>query len=200
MLLFGATERAPLLLWTWLVLSVLADVLHIEVIRGMLVTDNASYFVAGAAFYLIWSRGHSGSNVALPDASFGVCLWRALKFAADVAAYYETTINPYVVRGIITLFFVVLLLVSLRHTRVLRRRQWLLLGAELSPLPRAPVPGLHDFRCGVSVCRCAFAVLGGCHCDRGALLRVERMGGTLNGCTSQQSAQSSAGLEALGRE
>jgi peptidoglycan/LPS O-acetylase OafA/YrhL len=66
--------------------------------------------------------------------SWGLGLHQSLGTLPGREKYYQSTINNLVVAGIITAFFVIMLLVSLRRTGVLAAIQWTALGALTYPL------------------------------------------------------------------
>jgi peptidoglycan/LPS O-acetylase OafA/YrhL len=97
-------------------------------------TDYAAYFIAGATYFLIWSKGISLARIGIIVLSFGLALFKAINRLQDFEKHYNTSMNSFVVTGIITTFFFVMLLVSLRRTSFFGRNQWLLAGTLTYPL------------------------------------------------------------------
>jgi peptidoglycan/LPS O-acetylase OafA/YrhL len=103
-------------------------------LRFLLIVNYAAYFVAGAACYLVWSQGASIGRLALIAASWGLALFQAGPGLREFETYYQTTVNTNIVFSIITLFFLGMLLVSLRRTGSLARHRWPLAGALSYPV------------------------------------------------------------------
>jgi peptidoglycan/LPS O-acetylase OafA/YrhL len=139
-LLLGKIHRSQLLLIVWLVTSISIEFLPtfgflpIGKLRYWLIVDYSALFIAGAVFYLIWSQGLSRTRLAIILSSWCLAIFQAIKGLPEFEARYNTSMNRYVVAGIITIFYIIMLLVSLRRTGVLGQKRWLLVGALTYPL------------------------------------------------------------------
>ena len=134
LLWLGQLPRAQWWLGCWLVVVVLDEWLGQGRLRSLLIVDYAAYFVAGAVCYLIWERGASPARLGLLLACWGLALFQSLRALAPFEQHYATAMNRPVVAGLITLFFLALLLVALRRTGMLGRRSWTLAGALTYPV------------------------------------------------------------------
>ena len=112
-LLLGRIHQAESFLIAWLVAAVVLEIVPIEELRWVLIADYASYFIAGATFFLIWSQGITKMRIATVALSWMLAAFQSLKHLRGFEGYYDTNMNGYVVVGIITAFFFVTLLVSL---------------------------------------------------------------------------------------
>ena len=61
-------------------------------------------------------------------------MWQSINGLPGFEKHYNTSMNTYVVAGIITIFFAVMMLVSLRRTAFFGRTRWLLIGSLTYPL------------------------------------------------------------------
>jgi peptidoglycan/LPS O-acetylase OafA/YrhL len=134
MLLLGKIHRVQPMLFVWVIGTVLVDLFPSIRMHGFLVIDYSGFFVAGAAFFLIWLHGLSAWRVALVLASWGLSLYQVLSVLPEFEDHYGTSMSRVVVAGIVSAFFVILLLVALRRTGAWGRRKWLWFGALSYPL------------------------------------------------------------------
>jgi peptidoglycan/LPS O-acetylase OafA/YrhL len=128
--LFGAL---PILLAGWAGYAFVA-------MRGLITPDVAAiypsciYFIAGAAFYLIYRR----RSLVLASALVVVSGYLAYRHCADDAvkqsAYYHATISPVVATCLMGLFFVVFALIALGRLRMRERAWTYAMGAMTYPL------------------------------------------------------------------
>jgi peptidoglycan/LPS O-acetylase OafA/YrhL len=133
-LLIGKINKAQLFLTIWLIACITLDVLHISKMRYLLIVDYAAFFIAGATFFLIWSKGLSRQRVGMIVASLGLALYETICKMPHFEQQFNTHMNNFVVAGIIMTLFMVMSLVSLNLTGYFGRRQWLLAGGITYPL------------------------------------------------------------------
>jgi peptidoglycan/LPS O-acetylase OafA/YrhL len=129
----GKIRKAELFLASWLIICITLDVLQISKLRYLLIVDYAAYFIAGATFFLIWSKGISRSRILMVLGSLGLALYETLGEIPKIDQNFNTQMNTGIVAGIIITFFVVMLLISLNFTGI-GRYQWILLGGITYPL------------------------------------------------------------------
>lgn len=130
----GGAQRFQWFLALWLLGEVALEILPIGRLPARMLADYSVCFIAGAAFYLIWSQGVSPSRISTIAVAFGLAILQAINRLPGFEKHYSTTMNRFVVAGIITASFVVMLLVSLKRTGALGRRRWFLAGAISYPL------------------------------------------------------------------
>ncbi len=133
-LLFRQLERTQLLLALWLIASVVLEFAPLPLLGFLLITDYSPLFIAGAFCFLIRSRGVTFARLGLVGAAWTVALYHALGDIPKLEAKYHTQLSPYVVGGVISVFFVVLIAVALRRTGRLAAINWVTLGALTYPL------------------------------------------------------------------
>lgn len=100
----------------------------------LLIADYATYFIGGAMCYLIWSKGPTLARFAVLGASFGLAIFQCGPTLGAFEAHYKTDLNSSIVISILAVFYVVMLVVSLRWTGMIARFRWPLAGALSYPL------------------------------------------------------------------
>jgi peptidoglycan/LPS O-acetylase OafA/YrhL len=133
-LLIGRIHQVQPLLIAWLALSVALEIHPSRILRYFLIVDYSAYFIAGATYFLMWSRGVSPTRICIVLVCWGLAMFQAVNFLPGFEKQYSTGMSAYVTCGIVTVFFLSMVLVSLRLTGVLGRQRWLLAGALTYPL------------------------------------------------------------------
>ncbi len=133
-LLMGRIHQSQIFLILWLIASIMIELLPIDMLRDILIVDFSAFFIAGATYFLIWSQGLSPSRVVIVAVSWGLAVFQSVNGLSGFERRYSTTMSSYVVVGIITAFFLVMLLVSLRRAGVFGRNRWLFAGVITYPL------------------------------------------------------------------
>lgn len=134
LLLIGRIHQAQGFLLLWLAATVALKVVPIDALRFLLIADYSPYFIAGAMSFLIWSNGMTLVRMAAIFISLMLALHGALSGVAQFESHYATQMNQSVIAGIITAFFVAMLLIATRRIGFLGRRRWLIAGALTYPL------------------------------------------------------------------
>lgn len=133
-LLAGRIHRAPALMAGWLLVSVFLEIAPSYTASYFLVADYSAYFIAGATCFRIWSKGNSRSKMAMLGLCWCLAIWQSFHRAAATAKNLHTELDPFVVAAIVTGFFAIILLVSLRRTGAWGRSKCVLAGALTYPL------------------------------------------------------------------
>ena len=133
-LLARQLHRIEPVLVGWLLLSIGLTLLPSWRLREWFITEHAAYFIAGAAFFRIWSRGLSTVRVGLVLGCAVLSVFQALQNLDSFSRHYGTALEPVTVVGIVLLFFIVLFMVATRRTGSFRQRNWMMLGALTYPL------------------------------------------------------------------
>lgn len=133
-LLLGRIGHAQVLLWLWLAASAANQLIHSGKVAMVLITNYSAFFIAGAACFLIWSRGASAARLLLLAGAWALGTWQALLPLAEFEQHYSTQMSRPAVVAIVASCFAGLLLVSLRRTGWLGRQRWLLGGVLTYPL------------------------------------------------------------------
>jgi peptidoglycan/LPS O-acetylase OafA/YrhL len=131
-LLIGQMRHAQTILIGWLVLTVASLVLG--KFRFLLIADYSPFFIGGAAFFLVWSKGMSLTRAALLLGSWALAVYESVARLSDFEKNFNDTVNPVAVGAVVTVFFAVMLLISLRRTGTFAQRRWVLAGALTYPL------------------------------------------------------------------
>jgi len=137
LLIIGRIHQAQRFLILWLMASIaltVIEVRHIGLLRMLLITDYSAYFIAGATYFLIWSQGASITRAATILACWSLAIFQSINRLAAIDQHYHTTMNGYVTAGLISSFFVLMLLVAIRCTGFWGRNRWLFAGVLTYPL------------------------------------------------------------------
>jgi peptidoglycan/LPS O-acetylase OafA/YrhL len=135
-LLLGKIHRAERWLLAWLVASLVLETIPAMPgrLRYLLITDYSAFFIAGATCFLIWQEGVSRARSAILALSWGLAVFQSTRGLDGFESHYRVPISALVVAGIITVFFLVMLLVALKRTGRISGMRWMLLGALTYPL------------------------------------------------------------------
>lgn len=144
-LTFGRIKQAQRFIVLWLIACMALEAIEVfsfgsapalllHYLDFFLIKDFAAYFAAGAIFYLIWSEGVSRAKCALLVACWGLAIFQSGHSVELFEKANSTVLNHQLVFMIITTFFVVMMLISLRRTGQLGSYRWPALGAVSYPL------------------------------------------------------------------
>ena len=133
-LVAGRIHHPQPLLFAWLLLALSQEIYPIGALRYFLITDSAAYFIAGAIAYLVWSSGLSPARIGIFVVAWLLAMVQAVDDIPAFARHYNEGLNSIVVTGIVSAFFLILFLVSVRKSGWFGRRQWLVAGAVTYPL------------------------------------------------------------------
>jgi peptidoglycan/LPS O-acetylase OafA/YrhL len=114
--------------------SMLLELHPIGMLRRLLLVDFSAYFIAGALCFLIWSEGLSTRKLFALVAAWALAIEQVIRSLPALEKYYATEMNTYAVCAIVSSFFAMIFLISVRRTGFLRKRQWLTIGAMTYPL------------------------------------------------------------------
>ncbi|UEP49665.1 acyltransferase [Burkholderia ambifaria] len=134
LLIVGQIGRSERWLFVWLIGTVLVETFPFIKLKTFLVTDYAGFFIAGAACFLIRAHGLSRSRIALVCAAWALSLYHEFQLLPYFTEHFELDLNPATVTGVVTLFFVMLVVLALRRTPIPASPRWVWLGAISYPL------------------------------------------------------------------
>jgi peptidoglycan/LPS O-acetylase OafA/YrhL len=147
LLAVGKIHQAQRFLVIWLVATISLELLPIlaqqinwvppdalRYIRYLLIVNYSAYFIAGATCYLLWSKGATAGKICIITACWVLALYQAKPTLGEFEAYYKTTIRTDIVFGIITIFFLIMVIIAMRKTGSLARYRWPMAGAISYPL------------------------------------------------------------------
>lgn len=133
-LMMGRIHQAQPILLIWLIASVILVIQPIYKLNGILIVNYSAYFIAGATCFLIWSQGMSKTKAGMLMLSWGLAVFQTVADLPIFENHYHTPINTCAVVGIISAFFIVMVMVALRRTGMIGRSRWLLAGSLTYPL------------------------------------------------------------------
>ena len=133
-LLARQIHRAELLLGAWLAASIGLEFVHVGRLSVLLITEYSAYFIGGAVCFLVWRDGPSLSRAAMIAGSWMLAIRQSVAPLGEIGRRYGSPMSPLVVSAAVTACFAVMLLVAVRRTGAIGRRQWLVAGAVTYPL------------------------------------------------------------------
>lgn len=131
---FKKIEKIETYLVLWLLISATAEVFTFEKMRSILITDYSAYFIAGATFYIIWSKGITKTRALLLVGALALGSYTAIVWAELLETKYSTEFNPLIVCSIIILFFMTFFLIATNKTAAIGKLNWTTVGALTYPL------------------------------------------------------------------
>ena len=139
-LLFRQIHRVQSFLILWLGITVTLEALSDSTLNSLFAVSYSAYFIAGAMFYLIYVEGFTTTRVIAIVGAWVVAIYQSWYGSRSVLSlpfqeqHYSTDFNYYVVAGIISAFFVLMFLISIRHTGFIGNRTWVAIGGLTYPL------------------------------------------------------------------
>jgi peptidoglycan/LPS O-acetylase OafA/YrhL len=133
-ILLGRVRQSQALLVFWLCASVVVKVGDIGRLRSLLIVDYSAFFIAGAAYFLVWSQGITLTRIGVIAGSWVLAVWQSIGRLSELEKHFGTDMSGYVVAAALTTFFVVMFLVATRRTGRLREIDWKIAGAITYPL------------------------------------------------------------------
>ncbi len=133
MLATKSVARAEQWLWLWLVASIALEIVPIGKLRYLLIVEHSAFFIAGASYFLIWSKGKSLFRLIIIASSLLLAIYQSGQGLAEFERYYHTPMNFWMIVCIITSFFLLFLLIAFKRTGTIGKRRWLLAGVLTYP-------------------------------------------------------------------
>jgi peptidoglycan/LPS O-acetylase OafA/YrhL len=133
-LFFKKISKIQIYLTLWLIISIVLQIFPNKLLNFLLIVNFSAYFIAGATYYLIWLEGISLIRVGILIFSWGLALFQLINSLEGFEDKYNTSMNSFVVAGIMTFFFIGMLFVALKLTGPLGKKQWILAGGLTYPL------------------------------------------------------------------
>jgi len=134
LLVIKKIHRAELFLILWLAATIVLEAFPIDRLQTLLITNYSPYFIAGAISFLVWSQGMSFARIGAYLASWLMALHGSLKGFEGFEKQYHTPLSRPAVLVLLSIFFAILWLVSIRKTGFLGKSNWAALGALTYPL------------------------------------------------------------------
>lgn len=133
-LLLRQIHRAEIFLGIWLLSTIGVEVFGVGRLRGFLIVDYSSYFIAGAMLFQIWAHGFSVWRVVALLTCWVLALYQAFVTIPNFEATFHTDVNPVHVLSILSASFLCMTLIAVRKTGLIGRLNWMAIGALTYPL------------------------------------------------------------------
>lgn len=133
-LLLGRIQQIELLFIVWLVITIALEIYPIWRLRFFLLDNYSANFIAGAAFFFIWSRGITWSRYLMVAAAWCCVVYQSINEVHEFEARIRNDLNPYIIAAIVSGFFAIMALISFKHTGAIGRANWVWFGVLTYPL------------------------------------------------------------------
>ncbi|MFV3314136.1 acyltransferase family protein [Pseudomonas sp. NY15374] len=134
-LLLRQMHNAEYIMFAWLIyaakIAIFGGSGHLST---YLVAEYAALFIAGASFYMVWSKGVSTLRTATIASSSLLAIYQALKQAQVLTGVFKSEVSPIIVVSVIVCFFIVMAISATRKTGAIGRKNWSAIGALTYPL------------------------------------------------------------------
>lgn len=134
LLLIRQIHRAEIFLIAWMAATLVLEWYPVGKLRFLLISDYATFFIGGAAIFLVWSKGLSTRRVLIILCSLIYGIFQTLRGLHDMQTHYQANLDPLLAASLVTSFYAILLLVALRKTGPLAHMRWVTIGALTYPL------------------------------------------------------------------
>ncbi len=134
-LLIGKIDWAQNILIAWLSVSICLEFVYQNgYLYYWLNAQYATYFIAGAMCFLISTKGPSLTRMIVIVIAWGLAVMQAISDTTLAEKRFKTPMNEYIIVAIITLFFVIMFLISIKKTGAVGRVHWSAIGALTYPI------------------------------------------------------------------
>jgi len=128
-------EYIEFFLALWLILSISVVLFPIKLLAQIFIVNYAGYFIAGSIYFLIYQNGLTLNRMFMLMISLALVLFVSTTHTIPTdEKHYHLLFNATIINSIISSFFVIMMLVSLRLTGFFARKNWILLGSLTYPL------------------------------------------------------------------
>lgn len=118
----------------WLAATLLLELVPVEAFRSILISRYAPDFILGSISYLAFSSGWTRTRIAAFGVGWILALNSALESSIQYGRHYHVHFEVGVVICLMSLFAVVMVLVSMRRLSLIARQDWTQVGALTYPL------------------------------------------------------------------
>lgn len=133
-LLLGRIQQIELIFIAWLVITIALKIHPIWHLRFFLLDDYSANFIAGAAFFFIWSKGVTWARCLVLVIAWCCAVYQSTAEIHEFEARIHNDLNPYIIAAIVSGFFAIMALISLRRTGAIGRFNWMWFGVLTYPL------------------------------------------------------------------
>lgn len=133
----GLAGHWLLVLAAWLsavILMMLIPGLAPSIIEFLLIPDWASYFIAGAVFYLVRRDGWTAARALVILVACGLSVHLSIERAHSIGDYYQTPIDPMINAALVLSFHLIFTLIASNRLPWLNRPGFVTIGALTYPL------------------------------------------------------------------
>lgn len=118
----------------WLAAILLIELLPIASLRPLMIVRYSPFFILGILTYLAYASGWTVLRRVAFGIGWALAIHSALESAQRYSAHYRTDFDPIAIAAIISSYATIMIMISLRRTGLLGRRNWSTVGALTYPL------------------------------------------------------------------
>lgn len=135
LLLTKQIHRIKIFLFVWALASIILNFTDgFGALKFFLIPRQSGYFIAGAAFFLIRREGLDLFKLALVLASYLLVVMPPIVALSDMTIHYNTEFSIGVIIAILSSFFIIFFMVSLKKTHMLSKPYFFYVGILTYPL------------------------------------------------------------------
>lgn len=134
LILINQIKNSIVFLLLWLGCIVVLHIYPISILKTVLIFDYSPFFIAGATFFLVYSRGLSFVKVLILICTLIIGAYHSLQAIPQLEQHFNSEFNKYIVIGVILMFFLVFYLIATKRTGVIGKINWLTLGSITYPI------------------------------------------------------------------
>lgn len=137
-LILGKAQQIERLIIVWLIITIVLTIVRefypISHLRFFLLKGYSAYFIAGATFFFIWSRGLTWERCLVIIITTCFTIHQSTSQVHQFENLIRNDLNPYIIAAIVSGFFVIMGLISLKLTGPIGRLDWTWFGVITYPL------------------------------------------------------------------
>jgi peptidoglycan/LPS O-acetylase OafA/YrhL len=133
-LLAGRIQQVEWLFIVWLIITIALVIYPIWPLRFFLLEGYSANFIAGAAFFFIWSTGITRARYLMVAAAWCCAVYQSTSEVHEFEARIRNDLNPYIIAAIVSGFFAVMASIAFKQTGAIARANWVWFGVLTYPL------------------------------------------------------------------
>ncbi len=133
-LLLGRFQQIETVFMVWLAITITLIIYPVWRFQIVLLDGYSANFIAGAAFFFMWSKGVTWIRCLVVVLAWCCALYQSTIDVHEFEIRIRNDLSPYVIAIIVSTFFVIMGLIACRQTGVISRINWIWLGAITYPL------------------------------------------------------------------
>lgn len=134
LLLLGRIHQAEQWFMFWLAATILQTIYPSSAFEFIVLRDYSSYFIAGATFFMIWSKGITWVRCLTIAVTWYFAVYQSISEIEHLETLIRNDLDPFIITAVICVYFVMMIFIVLRRTGKIGDINWTWLGALTYPL------------------------------------------------------------------